>query len=285
MANVGLASDTITGDADLNNAANPNCVIRCYLIGVFSGRYITSIDVDANNAGHVVVSLGSYGVTNYVYYSAHADTATSAAAAAFANRSGNLSTLGGVPTYTVSFDKYSANRVLVGTDHGVYETSDITAVSPVWFSANTNLDNTIVTMIRQERWDPWLVPDAGCFYIGTHGRGMWRDDDSWQVPTGINNPADPSANSSSVNNHDLKVFPNPVIDNSNVVFNLSKAGNADVMIFDLGGKLVYSKKYDQLAAGTNTVQFDSQSLDKGTYIIVVMQDEKKIGAGRFVKID
>jgi hypothetical protein len=167
----------------------------------------------------------------------------------------------------------------------MFETIDITAANVNWVPANNGLDNVPVDMIRQQRNDAWLVPNAGCFYIGTHGRGMWRDDSSFQ-PTGIFNPTNPSSNGSDfINNHDLRVFPNPVVDNSHVSFLLGKAGDANVQIFDLTGKMVYSKNYEQLGLGANTVEFETQDLVKGTYIIVVYQDSKMVGSGRFVKMN
>lgn len=285
FANLASVTDTINGSIDAGAAANPYCQTTCTLIGSFAGRDVSAIDVNPNNNDEVIVSLGNYGNTAYVYYTNIATTATSNAGT-FVDKTGNLDNIGGVPTYSLTFDKYSSTaRVLVGTEHGVYETSNITAAAPTWTSANTGLDNVPVDMIRQQRRDPWLVANSGCFYIGTHGRGMWRDDSSWQQPTGINNPIAPYTDNAFINNHDLRIFPNPVIDNSHVTFNLSKAGDASVQIYDLTGKLVYNRKYEQLTAGANTVEFETGEMVKGTYIIVVLQGEKQMGTGRFVKMD
>lgn len=286
FSNLGSVVDSANGDIDNgSSASNPNCISRCQLIGSFSGRWVTGIDVDPNDAGRVIVTVGNYSNTSYVYFSQTADTASSISAAAFADKTGNLDNLGGVPTYSVSFDKYTPNRVLVGTEHGVYETTNITAGAPTWATAMGGLDNVVVDQIRQQRFDPWLVPNSGCFYIGTHGRGMWRDDSSWQQPTGISNPSQGGSVGSTAGNNDLHVFPNPVVENSNVTFQLGKAGDATVDIYDLTGKLVYTKKYEQLGSGVNTVQFEAGNLVKGTYIIRVSQGAKNIGTGRFIKMN
>lgn len=284
FSNLAYVTDSANGDIEHGSAANPNTIVRCQLIGSFGSRNVTAIDVDPSDPGRIVVSLGNYSNSQYVYYSTTADTASGVAAAAFVDKTGNLDNIGGVPVYSVTFDKYNPNRVLVGTEHGVYETSNITAGAPSWTSANNGLDNVVVDMIRQQRWDPWLVPNAGCFYIGTHGRGMWRDDSSWQQPTGINNPSQPS-NVGSLSNNDLKVFPNPVVDNSNVTFLLGQPGDVTVTIYDLNGKRVFSRNYENLASGANTVQFETTDLVKGTYIIAVQQGAKRIGTGRFIKLN
>lgn len=293
LSNIGTVSDSAHGDVDFIASAtstlpNDSCQITCTLIGSFSGRAITAIDVNPNNPDQVVVSLGNYSNTTYVYITTIATTATSSAGT-FVDRTGNLDNLGGCPTYSISFDKYATNRVLVGTEHGVYETSNIipsqSAASPTYTLASNGFDVCPVDMIRQQRWEPWQVPNAGCFYIGTHGRGIWRDDSSWQIPTGVSNPSNPYENTGNVNNNDLHVFPNPVVDNSNVSFILAKQGDVTVQIYDLTGKIVYSHEYENRNAGTNTVQFETAQMVKGTYLITVLQGSKRIGSGRFIKMN
>ena len=139
-------------------------------------------------------------------------------------------------------------------------------------------------MIRQQRWDPWHVPNAGCFYAGTHGRGAWRDDSSWQQPTSIGEQGN-NGNNNSAPSNDIRVFPNPVIANSNVTFSLPQSGDATVEIYDLTGKLVSTQNYEQLQSGVNTVQFGTENLSKGTYIISVTQKGRKVGTGRFLKMN
>lgn len=283
FSNLGAVTDSSNGHIDNGTGSNPNCIVTCRLIGNFSSRWITGIDVDPSDPSNVVVTVGGYSNTAYVYYSSTADTATSVVAAGFVSKTGNLNTLGGVPTYSVTFDKYDAGRVIVGTEHGVFETMNITAATPSWTAAMAGLDNVAVDAIRQQRHEPWHVANAGCFYIGTHGRGMWRDDSSWQQPTGIGNPSQPG-NNNTANNNDLKVFPNPVVDNSNVSFLLEKGGVATVQIFDLTGKLVFNRTYEGMNAGQNTVQFETEELAKGTYVILVNQGVKRVGTSRFIKM-
>ncbi|MGL5890526.1 MAG: T9SS type A sorting domain-containing protein, partial [Bacteroidia bacterium] len=155
-----------------------------------------------------------------------------------------------------------------------------------WAWALTGLNENVgVDMIRQQRWDPWHVPNAGCFYIGTHGRGIWRDDSSWQQPVvGVNQPGSGASAGATVNK-DLRVFPNPVMDDARVAFRLTKSGDAVVQIYDLNGRVVLSEQYNNLPAGQQNVQFNAAELAKGTYLIVVTQDNNRIGTGRFVKMN
>jgi hypothetical protein len=284
ISNLASVTDSANGDVDYGTAPNPTCQVVCTRIGNFSGRDVTSLDVNPNNLDQVIVCLGNYSNTKYVYLSTNATTATGITGT-FADKTGNLDNIGGVPCFTVTFDKYVANRALVGTEHGIYETSNITAASVSWAPAMTGLDYCPVDMIRQQRWEPWQVPNAGCFYIGTHGRGMWRDDSSFQAPTSINNPSNPYFSNGNGSNSDLRVFPNPVVDNSNVTFNLDKKGTATVKIYDLTGKVVFENDYENLSLGTNTIEFETSEMLKGIYIITVLQANKRIGSGRFIKMN
>ncbi|MBI3510137.1 MAG: T9SS type A sorting domain-containing protein [Bacteroidetes bacterium] len=284
--NVSQALDSATGYVDNGSAANPGCKVKCHLIGNFSGRYICGLDVDPNNPGRVIVSLGNYGMTQYVYLSTTADTATSTANAGWVDKTANLDNIGGAPVYTICFDKYTANRVLAGTEHGMFETTNITAASPTWATAMTGLDNVAVFMIRQQRWDPWLVPNSGCFYIGTHGRGIWRDDSSWQGPmNGINDPQPIPGNNSTSHNKDLKVFPNPVGDEAFVNVNIPLNGNVILQVYDLNGNLISSEEHDDMMAGITNIRFETSEMAKGTYLVTIIENSRRVGTGRFIKMN
>lgn len=290
FSNISQIVDKYNGDLDSAGAAN--MVTTCTQI-FGSSQYITSIDCDPNDANRVLVSLGKYGSTNYLYMSTTATTAPFASntsnftAKGGTNSSTNLAGQGAVPVYSACFDKYTPGRVIIGSEHGIFETANINAAagSLVWtYSGNPVMGTVACDMIRQQRWEPWHVPNSGCFYAGTHGRGAWRDDSSWQQPTSIGENT-PGTNNGSAANNDLRVFPNPVIENSNVSFMLPVGGDASVEIYDLTGKLVSTQNYEQLPAGSNTVQFNTQNLVKGTYIISVNQKDAKIGTGRFLKMN
>lgn len=285
ISNIAAVLDSANGDISAASIANPNCVVTCTRIGNFgSTRSVTGLDVDPNNPDNLIVTLGNYGNTAYVYLCQNASTAPSSSNTSnFTNKTGTLVADGGVPVYCAAFDKYVSGRVLIGTEYGVLETTTISG-TPNWQPAMGGLDNVAVDAIRQQHWEPWLVPNAGCFYIGTHGRGMWRDDSSWQQPTGISNPS-PVVNNANGLNTDLTIFPNPVADHSNIRFVLDKGGIANVRIYDLSGKLVFDRVYEGLNSGTNTVEFPADNLVKGTYIVTVTQGLKKVGTGRFVKVD
>lgn len=287
ISNINAVVDSANGDVDGNanaTVANANCVVRCTQIANFPSRIITAIDVDFANPGRVIVALGNYSNSQYIYLSTTADVDTiNPDAGSFVNRTGNMLTLGAVPAYSVSLDKYNPNRVLVGTERGLIETTNIN--SPVWAWALGGLnDQVAVDMIRQQRWDPWHAQNAGCFYIGTHGRGIWRDDSSWQQPNSVNEPGQYSGAGATVN-ADLRIFPNPVMESATVAFRLPKAGDVQLKVYDLSGKLMLEQQFDQLLSGENKISFNAQEFTKGTYLVLITQNEQRVGTSRFVKMN
>lgn len=279
--------DSAHADIDSANAARVLTPITCTKIAGFNGQYVTGIDVDPNNQNRLIVSVGGYGSSTYIYLCTTATTAgvSSAPTPNFTSKQGTGSNkLIDMPVYSCSFDKYVNNRVLIGTEYGVYECADITAsaASLNWQpSVSGGLPRVPVLMIRQARYNPWEIQNAGVFYIGTHGRGIWRDESSWQQPNGINDPYSPSNN---VANLDIKVFPNPVTEGASATFKMAKGGDATLEIYDLQGKRVLTQVYRQLNAGENTIRFDAANLQVGTYLINITSGSNRVGTSRFVKL-
>lgn len=282
--NLNMVRDSAQADMDSLGSANTTPV-TCTQIGGM-GRHITGIDVDPNN-DRIMITMGNYGSTQFVYLCNNASTAPHQTSTTnFVSKQGTgANKLIAMPVYAVSFDKYVPNRVLVGTEYGVYECADINQSSAQlnWQYAGTGgMPRVAVFDIFQSRHNPWEVQNSGVFYFGTHGRGIWKDESSFQAPNGINEPgSSPSANSSKL---DIKIFPNPVTAEAGTTFTLDRAGDATLEIYDLQGKRVFSKVYRQLARGENTVRFDAGQLTPGTYILSITAADHKAGTGRFVKL-
>jgi hypothetical protein len=75
--------------------------------------------------------------------------------------------------------------------------------------------------------------------------------------------------------NNVKVWPNPVLGNVNIN-TPSNSGMLRVMSID--GKCVYQQKYF-----TNNIQFDSETLSSGTYVITLTDDSGKFYTTRIIK--
>ena len=68
-------------------------------------------------------------------------------------------------------------------------------------------------------------------------------------------------------NNSVKVFPNPVVNEANIELTAAQAGNAQVRIYDLSGKLVYNENWGRVAEGTTVRQINCQNFRHGMYLI------------------
>ncbi len=244
-----------------------------------TGQVITSIAVDPNDANKLLVSLGNYGNDNYVYFTSNAldDNPD------FVSVQGNLPL---APVYATLLEMNDDNKAIIGTEHGVFVTDDITASTVSWSQSGTNIGDVPVFDIVQQtnRKEAFIIvlPDPGnpghyinnvysgaenygSIYVATYGRGIFRDDTYWE-PVGVNEYTIRDNTLRSLN-----VFPNPASDYTNISFTLKKASKVDIRIFDMNGRMVYqtSGKYPK---GNNVLKHDLNSLTKGTYMVQIISE-------------
>jgi hypothetical protein len=279
LSGISQVTDSLNnGDVDSLTTANLDAKVRCTLIGNFgSGRVITGLAVDPNDAGRLVVTLGNYGNTTYVYYTNNADAAPTA------NNTSNFTAKQGtglpqMPVYSVTFDKWSPNRVVIGTEMGVYACDNITVV-PAWdhTSAAQNMPTTPVFMVRQQQKEPWQSNNAGVIYAATHGRGFWKTNTTF-VPVSIN---DHNHSNSSIATSVI-VSPNPVTEKAMVGFTLKEGGNLVLKVYNLNGQLVKTIRRDA-QAGVMQIEISSEDLRAGTYLVSI-ECGKQTGTTKFVVV-
>jgi len=70
----------------------------------------------------------------------------------------------------------------------------------------------------------------------------------------------------------LSVYPNPSNGISEMQLNLENAGNVNVSVFDLSGKLVSELTYENKPAGDNLLPLSLESLQPGVYFLNVRSD-------------
>ena len=180
-----------------------------------SGRTITSVNVDQMDADHVVITLGGYGNTTYVYetFNGLADVPT------WKNITGNLPSM---PVYDAVIDVDDNKRIILGTDFGVWYTED---GGTTWVEGNDGMARVPVFEIRGYEWRPW---EGMTMYVGTHGRGFFR---SRTLLTSTKNVKD---------NTTLKVvvYPNPTTDRATVTVQSKVKEAAVLRVVNLQGKVV-----------------------------------------------
>jgi hypothetical protein len=268
VSNLRSAQDSLSADVTSSTCQ----VVTKQLTIPSGGSAITSIAIDPSDANKIIVTLGNYGGTTYIYRSINAtDTIPT-----FTAKQGNLPKM---PVYASLIPLNNPNVVILGTEYGVYATDNISATTVQWTDENSGMANVPVYMIKQQTVQFPDVTNYGTIYIGTHGRGVFEctkytslnDNNS---TSGLNNPSKPLS---------VSLYPNPVIENATIKFNLAKSEDVKIKVYNIQGKLIRTFDMSTMAAGSHTYSFDCKNISKGTYIVNVISGTESATA-KFVKM-
>jgi len=272
ISNVALAYDSLR--ADIGSSA---CIIATNELAIpqFTNRFITSVSVDQQNPEHVIVTLGNYGNESYIYSTTNA--LDSASVVTFTDVTGNLPKM---PVYSSIIEKSNSQVAIIGTEYGIYTTSNLGDESTEWVKENTGVGMIPVFQLKQQTVykpgytlvnpDPNIPPKVypkvdnfGDIYMATFGRGVFRDETYRTVAI------DEPAHSRNTLAGSVSVFPNPVSSEATVIFYLNTPNDMLLNIYDLSGKVVKTISSYRPMAGKQEVTLNCTGLRPGTYIIRV----------------
>ena len=249
-------------------------------------QVVTGISIDPQDPNNVMITLGNYGNEHYVFYSENALDQNPV----FESRQGNLPHM---PVYSCLIEMSNTDLAFAGTEHGVFVTENIHASNPQWNDATGLMGKVAVMQMSQQLVDQperrvsfvnaegqteySIFPGTknyGSIYLATYGRGLWRNDDFYLVSAPEFEANDPSAGQ-------LKLYPNPVRQNTTVELNLPGNANVVFRVFDITGKQILQQ--DQVMnKGANKMNFDFSHLQKGAYVIQA-EANGKIFTQKFIK--
>lgn len=238
-------------DADYSLNANPKATDvptaitqKQLTVTGASGRVVTSVNVNMNNANHVVITLGGYGNTRFVMESndALADNPT------WTDITGNLPSM---PVYDAVIDPVDENRIVIGTDLGIWVTEN---GGTTWTEANQGMARVPVFEIRGYQWKPWMGMEM---YIGTHGRGYFKSSTLLSSTKKINRAQ-----------LVLNAYPNPATDKATLAFQAPKSGSATVSVIGLDGREVFNKQF-AVNSGKNELSINTENYTSGYYFVKV----------------
>ena len=223
------------------------------------GGVITDISVDPANSANVCVVTGGSGGTQ-VWYSTNATSSSPT----FTSIDGNLPNM---PVFGCIVERDPATDVIViGTEYGVFSTDNASAGSVTWTSHNEEIGTIPVFDVRQQwrDWEDGYVNNPGAIYLGTHGRGIWRSDDVLGTQE-----IKPIESTISETIDALHIFPNPMIDEGKVSFELGFQSDVNFNIYNLQGKQIKSIYWKNMSTGSHTMDFDCSNFPIGTYFAVI----------------
>lgn len=258
----GLSTAFLRYDTVGTDDFNPTTAgITTTRIGAF-GRFVCDVAVDKNNKDHVVAVLGNYGNTNYVYRCLNASTTN--VTTDFVSIQGSGATkLPSMPVYSCVIDYYDSDNIIVGTELGIYSTSN---AGGSWASEMEGMPAATTFMIRQEMID---TIGTGCYvlYAGTHGRGFWRS--TSLTPTSCKTSLPSAVEPVIATVGALQISPNPTSTQSVITFGLNEPADVTLSVFDLQGRLVLRETFGKLAPGQHHRTLPVSGLNAGTYLAVI----------------
>ncbi len=244
-------------------------------VQIYDGSsYITDITVDPNDPGHVVITTGGFG-GSHIFESWDADATIGTSS--FVPIDGNLPSNPSIPVYSAVIDRENDQIIIIGTEYGVYATDD---GGTTWTDQNATFERVPVFDIRQQyrEWNGKDVFNPGMIYLGTHGRGIWKSADLLSA-----RPEDPNGGiANSTTSGALTVYPNPMAERGTIAFNLSKASDVQVKVYDLHGRLVQRTDLQGRPAGEQTAEINVSQLSAGNYVIHFQSNTERRVA-KFIK--
>lgn len=264
--------DTINGINDHDKEAYDYADIRSGvsqldIATIYTGNYISGMDVDPNNPEHVVITLGGYGLTSNILRSTTAASTTGTSS--FTSIKGNMPSM---PVYDVAIDMSDPTRMYAGTEFGVMVTLNSGAS---WSPQNDEMGVVPVYDVVQQYRDWSESLNSGTVYFGTFGRGIWSSDDFSSIDE-INDEKEIPVTT-------INLYPNPVVNQTNIVFDLARASDVTISVYSITGKMISNKVLSNRQPGEIKHSINASDLPKGVYFVNVQSEGMKFKAAKFIK--
>ena len=169
---------------------------------------------------------------------------------------------------------------MIGTEKGLYTSTDMTN----WVADNA-IANIPVMDIKQQLLEnhdgktTYVVDEMGeisesgyypgisnntIVYIATYGRGLYKCEDFVQKDgeSIIENPT-------SASSFEMSIYPNPVVSEATINFNVEATASVSYQIYDLTGRMVQNATLGNYGQGSHSVNFNVNGLTSGSYIVRV----------------
>ncbi len=241
---------------------------------------VTGIGIDPTNSNNIVITWANYGITNHILRITNAMTSTGTANTLSTVGQGNLPSM---PCYSIDINPLNNNQAVVGTEFGVYSTSNIWASSPTWNDENATFPHMPTMQLFFSRckqdsanlkhnYNYWL-------FAATHGRGAWYTNTLCVGCDTINTHK--SSYYTGINDQPLysniNIYPNPTNNTTNIILS-SDFVNATLEVYNLNGQMMWNEK-----GINNKTELNVSSWNSGTYIVCIKANGKSV-TRKFVKM-
>lgn len=245
----------------ITNARSGNATVTDVTNNIQYGGYTSCITIDPYNVDHVFVIYSNYNTVS-IYE-------TLDGGQTWANIEGNLkgNSDPGVPPqlghigdgpslrWIEVLEVDNHNVYFVGTSVGLFASDNLAGDSTEWIQQGANtIGNVVVDMID-------LRQNDGFTAIGTHGNGIYTafNDDINHI-----NSTDQTLYENNLN---VKLFPNPVVDQLNISFDMPYNESVKIDIYNIQGQLIQRVEKTAFPEGHNTYNVNVSQLPHGQYIL------------------
>ncbi|MER3497422.1 MAG: hypothetical protein C4308_01675 [Chitinophagaceae bacterium] len=226
-------------------------------IPVAANAYISSIDVDPANNSNILVTLSNYGIVS-VWYSNNGGFS-------WTNIEGNLPDMpvrwGLFAPSTAILSGSTGGGILLGTELGVWTTSQINGATTAWIANNSGFPNVRTDMLKYRPGNAMVV-------AATHGRGLFTT-------------ILPGVTTGLPNNTITKDFIKYISASSSqlqIVKGSLLTQKMQVQIFDVNGKMVYGSQHPY-----QNLSIPISSWPKGSYSVRINGNNKEYFVRQFLK--
>lgn len=198
------------------------------------------------NDNEIIVTISNYNTTSVFY--------TSDGGTTWNNKEGFLPDM---PVRCALMNPDNKNEVIIGTELGVWGTTNFLSATPTWSQYTNGLGNVRITNLDYR-------PSTGTILASTYGRGIF-------TTMNTNSLATTETSIEEI----YRVYPNPTRGDFYLKMN-AKHKNVTINVFDISGKIVFTKN------GVNAEERISPSLPKGHYIVKVEKEGEYIFSSKLI---
>jgi hypothetical protein len=244
-----LLIGTFFGDLLKVENANLNAQTWTEISGpTFSGS-VSDIEY-GETENDIFVTMHNYNVVSIWYTPDGGET--------WLNKEGNFPD---IPVKAILQNPLNLEEVIIGTELGVWKTTNFSASSPNWTQSFNGMSNAKVLDLD--------LRDDNKVFAATHGRGIFSGDFTAETA---------SLEDSLTENNLFTVY--PTVSNGNfTVFAKSDLGLSKINIFDINGKQVHTST---LNFGNKEKQQVSLNLNAGVYIVNIIDNNNKKSSNKII---
>ncbi|MEN9347696.1 MAG: hypothetical protein RLZZ77_1207 [Bacteroidota bacterium] len=218
-----------------------------------ANSYVSCVNVNDYDENEVMLSFSNYNRPSIFHTLDGGTTWTDVGG----NLEENLDGTGAGPAvYWVEIYPSTPQQYFAATSTGLYSTSLLDGANTIWsLEAPNTIGNVIVNMVKAR-------PSDGKIVVATHGNGIYSGNLLPVPGVGVNEVTN--------NRINVRVYPNPFVNQVTFDFNCKTAANVYIDILDITGKKVDTIEGGKMQPGDRQLKWYPRGvLPKGSYLYIL----------------